>query len=55
MITKDELNQMDYVHYACGSYAYFDGYNYYNDSGQQLRNPGEYNPYSEGYTPFGDE
>ena len=28
---------------------------YYNSSGQQLRNPDEYNPDSEGYTPFGDE
>jgi hypothetical protein len=28
---------------------------YYNWGGQQLRNPMEYSPYSEGYTPFGDE
>ena len=28
---------------------------YYNWGGQQLRNPREYSPYSEGYTPFGDE
>ena len=28
---------------------------FYNHSGQKLRDPEEYNPYSEGYTPFGDE
>ncbi|MDR3350726.1 MAG: hypothetical protein LBN98_03630 [Prevotellaceae bacterium] len=28
---------------------------FYNASGDALRNPEEYNPYSEGYTPFGDE
>jgi hypothetical protein len=29
--------------------------NYYNRSGSRLRSPEEYNPHSEGYTPFGDE
>lgn len=28
---------------------------YYNRNGNRLRDPEEYNPYSEGYTPFGDE
>lgn len=28
---------------------------YYNHHGQELRNPDEYDVYSEGYTPFGDE
>lgn len=28
---------------------------FYNRSGQELRNPEEYNETSEGYTPFGDE
>jgi hypothetical protein len=28
---------------------------YYNASGQELRDMEEYNPRSEGYTPFGDE
>jgi hypothetical protein len=28
---------------------------WYNNSGQRLRDPEEYNPHSEGYTPFGDE
>jgi hypothetical protein len=29
--------------------------NYYNNTGNRLRSPEEYNPKSEGYTPFGDE
>ena len=28
---------------------------YYNSSGQELRDPEEYDCNSEGYTPFGDE
>ena len=28
---------------------------FYNNSYQELRDPCEYDPYSEGYTPFGDE
>lgn len=28
---------------------------FYNHAGQELRDPDEYDPYSEGYTPFGDE
>lgn len=28
---------------------------FYNRSGQELRDPEEYNECSEGYTPFGDE
>jgi hypothetical protein len=28
---------------------------YYNASGQELRDPKEYNSRREGYTPFGDE
>lgn len=28
---------------------------FYNASGDPLRDPSEYDPYSEGYTPFGDE
>jgi hypothetical protein len=28
---------------------------YYNAAGQELRDPKEYNPHNEGYTPFGDE
>lgn len=37
------------------SFEYFDGENYYNASGDLLRDPSEYDVYSEGYTPFGDE
>ena len=28
---------------------------WHNDSGQELRDPSEYDMNSEGYTPFGDE
>lgn len=35
--------------------CYTDGINYYNHQGQILRDPSEYDPYQEGYTPFGDE
>ena len=28
---------------------------FYNASGDLLRDPGEYDEHSEGYTPFGDE
>lgn len=54
---KEDLEQLDYVHYAHGSYAYYDPYTdtYYNDFGQELRNPNEYNEQSEGYTPFWDD
>jgi len=37
------------------SYEWFDGKYYYNSSGQQLRDPEEYDDSEEGYTPFGDE
>lgn len=43
------------VPYPYGGTALFDGEHYYNSSGQLLRDPSEYNQYSEGYTPFGDE
>lgn len=55
--TQEELKDMPYVYYACGTYAYYDDSTdtYYNRSGQALRDPSEYNTRSEGYTPFGDE
>ena len=28
---------------------------YYDVNGDELRSPAEYDPYGEGYTPFGDE
>ncbi|MFH1641504.1 MAG: hypothetical protein ABIC04_01240 [Nanoarchaeota archaeon] len=31
------------------------GNNAFNKFGQALRGPEEFNPHSEGYTPFGDE
>jgi len=37
------------------SMEYFDGENYYNASGDQLRDSKEYNTNSEGHTPWGDE
>ena len=37
------------------SEEYTDGQIFYNRSGQQLRDPEEYDPNGEGYTPFGDE
>lgn len=40
-----------------GTTALYDADNdvYYNEFGQQLRDPSEYDTHSEGYTPFGDE
>lgn len=40
-----------------GTMAHYDADTdtYYNYTGDELRNPEEYDPYSEGYTPFGDE
>lgn len=37
------------------SNEWFDGDNFYNASGDMLRDTNEFNAYSEGYTPFGDE
>ena len=51
-----KIGEMEMAYYGpSDSYECFDGENYYNARGQQLRNPYEYNVYSEGYTPFGDE
>ena len=50
------LQDMDLVVYGnTVTTTYFDGENYYNNSGQLLRDPEEYNQWSEGYTSFGDE
>ncbi len=55
-MTQEELHELEYVPYGnTGTYAYFDGEYYYNQFGQSLRNPVEYNEHAEGYTPFGDE
>ena len=58
MKTQEELDEMIIEYYLpSDSNEYYDEETdtYYNSSGQQLRNPDEYNPDSEGYTPFGDE
>ncbi len=52
-IRNGELEQEYYP--PSDSYEYWDGSNFYNLSGQQLRNPNEYCDTQEGYTPFGDE
>lgn len=38
-----------------GTKELFENGTFFNAFGQQLRDPEEYNPYTEGYTPFGDE
>ena len=38
MKTRKELEQMQYGVYTIGTYAYFDGKNYYNEKGQLLPN-----------------
>jgi hypothetical protein len=38
-----------------GTMEWYDGETFYNKSGDPLRDPKEYDVYSEGYTPFGDE
>jgi hypothetical protein len=51
-----EIGEMEMAYYGpSDSHEFFDGENYYNASGQQLRDPSEYGCSSEGYTPFGDE
>lgn len=51
-----EIGEISREYYSpSDSYEYFDGENFYDIDGQILRDPEEYDPYSEGYTPFGDE
>ena len=58
MKTQAELNRMSMDYYAPSNsteyYDYKTG-NFYNHSGQELRDVGDYDAFSEGYTPFGDE
>lgn len=56
-MTQEQLKELPWVYYACGTYAYYDPETdtYYNRSGCVLRDPAEYDTSSEGYTPFGDE
>jgi len=51
----DTSNMEEKYYPPSDSYEWFDGEYYYNSSGQQLRNPQEYDDSEEGYTPFGDE
>jgi len=37
------------------SLEYYEDGVFYNSAGDPLRDPEEYDSYSEGYTPFGDE
>jgi len=54
--TMYEDGKMDLAYYSpSDSMEYYDGENYYNASGDQLRDPEEFDPHSEGYTPWGDE
>jgi hypothetical protein len=47
---------MEKAYYApSDSMEDFDGEFFYNASGDQLRDPDEYDDNTEGYTPFGDE
>mgnify|MGYP001544611570 CR=1 FL=1 len=57
MENYDWLEELDWVYYGHGTSAYYDSETdtYYNEFGQQLRNPNEYDTSGEGYTPFGDE
>lgn len=63
-LTREQLDQLidegiiEEAYYSpSGSMELYDNRTgaWYNNSGQRLRNPNEYNPHSEGYTPFGDE
>jgi hypothetical protein len=53
---KEENCKIEYYQ-PSDSYELFDEKEnkWYNMSGQELRNPDEYNKNQEGYTPFGDE
>lgn len=53
----NELEKMERRPYADQGYAYYDRLTdtWYNDFGQELRDPEEYLQYYEGYMPFGDE
>ena len=55
MNSFDTTNMVKEYYEPSGTYEWFDGYTFYNEFGQELRNPNEYDVYSEGYTPFGDE
>jgi hypothetical protein len=56
--TEFNVENLERTYYEpSGSYEYYDVKTdtYYNQLGQELRSPEEYDTSSEGYTPFGDE
>jgi hypothetical protein len=57
MKTVNETRELEKLPYADMGYAFYDKKNdqWYNDFGQELRDPEEYNTSSKGYTPFGDK
>ena len=55
LLSIDKFNLVTATYFPSNSVEYFDGENWYNSSGEALRNPEEYDTNSEGYTPFGDE
>ncbi len=52
-IENDEVTKLYYA--PSDSFEWTDGKRWWNDFGQELRAPDEYDPNQEGYTPFGDE
>ena len=53
--SNNYLSRCEVVDYPFGTWAYFDGKNYFNDNGELLKSPCNYDTNTEGYTPFGDE
>jgi len=60
-VSREELDKMEFKEYSNTgeynelSFAYYDGLNWYDASGQQLKDPDEYDEGIEGHTPLGDE
>lgn len=51
-----ELGEVSKEYYSpSDSMEWYDGQYFYNACGNTLRDVSEYDPHSEGYTPFGDE
>lgn len=51
-----ESNELEFdSNYPGGAYYDHETDTHYNRYGQELRPIGDYDPYSPGYTPFGDE
>jgi len=56
-LLEDMMNGKRRYYAPSDSYEYYnaDTDTWYNCSGQELRDPSEYDTNTEGYTPFGDE